>query len=164
MTNDSNSVYERHFRPHLWPRTESPLYQELLLRHVFYFLILTKICFTNLQIAICGRSGSGKSTLLLSCVGATSIRSGRVLVDDADSARVPLRPLRHRIVVLPQDPIMFSGTLRENLDPLAVHTDEEIWQSLKAVGLYEFVTAQTAGLGGFIKISSSRKAKWNTAN
>ncbi|XP_049867154.1 ATP-binding cassette sub-family C member 3 [Pectinophora gossypiella] len=98
------------------------------------------------KVAVCGRSGSGKSTLLLSCVGATTIRSGRVLIDGADASRVPLRALRHRVVVLPQEPVMFSGTLRENLDPLAVHTDEEIWASLRAVGLYEFVTAQHAGL------------------
>lgn len=99
------------------------------------------------QVAICGRSGSGKSTLLLSCVGGTTIKSGRILIDGQDVTRVPLRVLRHRVVVLPQEPIMFSGTLRENLDPLAVHTDEEIWLCLKAVGLYDFVTAQSAGLG-----------------
>lgn len=97
--------------------------------------------------AICGRSGSGKSTLILSCVGATTIRKGRVLIDGINSTKVPLRTLRHRVVVLPQEVVMFSGTLRENLDPLAVHTDEEIWQSLRAVGLFDFVHAQPAGLG-----------------
>ncbi|XP_028037616.1 ATP-binding cassette sub-family C member Sur-like isoform X1 [Bombyx mandarina] len=98
------------------------------------------------KVAICGRSGSGKSTLLMTCVGATSIAEGRVLIDGQDVSRVPLRALRHRVVVLPQEPAMFSGTLRENLDPLAVHTDEEIWHSLKVVGLYDFVSAQSAGL------------------
>ncbi|XP_072943840.1 ATP-binding cassette sub-family C member Sur [Epargyreus clarus] len=98
------------------------------------------------KVAVCGRSGSGKSTLLLSCVSATTIQSGRILIDGHDVTRVPLRALRHRIVVLPQETIMFSGTLRENLDPLAMHTDEEIWQSLRAVGLYDFVHAQPAGL------------------
>lgn len=80
-------------------------------------------------------------------MGATSISSGRLLVDEQDVTRVPLRALRHRLVLLPQEPVMFSGTLRENLDPLAVHTDEEIWRSLRAVGLYDYVTAQSAGLG-----------------
>nr|XP_026495227.1 ATP-binding cassette sub-family C member Sur [Vanessa tameamea]XP_026495229.1 ATP-binding cassette sub-family C member Sur [Vanessa tameamea] len=98
------------------------------------------------KIAICGRSGSGKSTLLLTCAGSTKIHSGRVLLDGQDIACVPLRVLRHRVVVLPQETVMFSGTLRENLDPLAVHTDEEIWQSLRAVGLFDYVTAQPAGL------------------
>lgn len=83
----------------------------------------------------------------MTCVGATSIAEGRVLIDGQDVSRVPLRALRHRVVVLPQEPAMFSGTLRENLDPLAVHTDEEIWHSLKVVGLYDFVSAQSAGLG-----------------
>ncbi|XP_041976836.1 ATP-binding cassette sub-family C member 9-like [Aricia agestis] len=98
------------------------------------------------KMAICGRSGSGKSTLLLTCVGGTTVQSGRVLIDGQDITRVPLRVLRHRVVVMPQENIIFSGTLRENLDPLGVHTDEEIWQSLKAVGLYDFVHAQPAGL------------------
>ncbi|PZC84367.1 hypothetical protein B5X24_HaOG200320 [Helicoverpa armigera] len=98
------------------------------------------------KVAICGRSGSGKSTLLLTCAGATTISSGRVLIDGEDITRVPLRALRHRVVLVPQDPAMFSGTLRENLDPLAVHTDEEIWHSLRAVGLFDFVSAQPAGL------------------
>lgn len=84
---------------------------------------------------------------MLSCVGATTISSGRILLDGEDIAQVPLRTLRHRVVVLPQDPAMFSGTLRENLDPLAVHTDEEILHCLRAVGLFDFVTAQPAGLG-----------------
>lgn len=66
-----------------------------------------------------------------------------------NSPRVPLRALRHRVVVLPQEATLFSGTLRENLDPLAVHTDEEIWQSLTAVGLHDFVHAQPAGLGKY---------------
>ena len=70
-----------------------------------------------------------------------------MLIDGEDITRVPLRALRHRVVLVPQDPAMFSGTLRENLDPLAVHTDEEIWQCLRAVGLFDFVSAQSAGLG-----------------
>ncbi|KAM3963463.1 LOW QUALITY PROTEIN: sulfonylurea receptor [Aphomia sociella] len=98
------------------------------------------------KIAICGRSGSGKSSLLLTCAGATTIQNGQLSIDEQETRRVPLRALRHRVVLLPQEPVMFSGTLRENLDPLAVHTDEEIWQSLRAVGLFEFVTAQSAGL------------------
>ncbi|XP_022119948.2 ATP-binding cassette sub-family C member Sur [Pieris rapae] len=110
------------------------------------------------KVAVCGRSGSGKSTLLLTCAGATEIHSGRVLIDGQDITRVPLKPLRHRIVVLPQENIMFSGTLRENLDPLAVHTDEEIWQCLKAVGLYDFVTAQSAGLECIV---SNRNNGWS---
>lgn len=85
----------------------------------------------------------------MTCAGATTISSGRVLIDGQDIMKVPLRALRHRVVVVPQEPAMFSGTLRENLDPLAVHTDDEIWQSLRAVGLYEFVSAQPAGLGMF---------------
>ncbi|KPJ15035.1 Canalicular multispecific organic anion transporter 2 [Papilio machaon] len=110
------------------------------------------------KLAICGRSGSGKSTLVLTCAGATPVLDGRVLVDGAEAGAVPLRALRHRVLVLPQEGALFSGTLRENLDPLAVHTDDEIWQCLKAVGLYEFVTAQSAGLE--CPVGGARGARW----
>ncbi|XP_013182103.1 PREDICTED: ATP-binding cassette sub-family C member 8 [Papilio xuthus] len=110
------------------------------------------------KLAICGRSGSGKSTLVLTCAGATPVLGGRVLVDGAEAVAVPLRALRHRVLVLPQEGALFSGTLRENLDPLAVHTDDEIWQCLKAVGLYEFVTAQSAGLE--CPVGGARGARW----
>lgn len=85
----------------------------------------------------------------MSCVGAATVCKGRILVDGADVSKVPLRVLRHRLVVLPQEATLFSGTLRENLDPLCVHTDQEIWQSLRAVGLFDFVAAQSAGLGEY---------------
>ncbi|XP_068629390.1 ATP-binding cassette sub-family C member 9 [Battus philenor] len=111
------------------------------------------------KVAICGRSGSGKSTLLLTCAGATALCGGRVLLDGADTSNMPLRALRHRVLVLPQECVLFSGTLRENLDPLAVHTDDEIWQCLKAVGLYEFVTAQSAGLE--CPVGGSRGPRWS---
>ncbi|XP_026757827.2 ATP-binding cassette sub-family C member Sur [Galleria mellonella] len=109
--------------------------------------------------AICGRSGSGKSSLLLTCAGATTIQSGRVTIDGQDVTKVPLRALRHRVVLLPQEPVMFSGTLRENLDPLAVHTDDEIWDSLRAVGLFDFVTAQPAGLECCVGAGAGRRAR-----
>ncbi|RVE50110.1 hypothetical protein evm_005316 [Chilo suppressalis] len=112
------------------------------------------------KVAICGRSGSGKSTLVLTCAGATSIRSGRLLIDEADVTQVPLRALRHRVVVLPQEATLFSGTLRENLDPLAVHTDEEIWQSIRAVGLHDFVSAQPAGLECIVRGAGNGGAGW----
>ncbi|CAH2259124.1 jg9979 [Pararge aegeria aegeria] len=136
--------------PAEWQRNGKIEFQDVSIKHRPGLApVLKNITFTvkpGQKVAICGRSGSGKSTLVLSCVGATTINSGHLLIDDQDVMRVPLRALRHRVVVLPQEAVMFSGTLRENLDPLAMHTDEEIWQSLRAVGLYDYVTAQSAGL------------------
>ncbi|CAG9096751.1 unnamed protein product [Plutella xylostella] len=113
------------------------------------------------KVAICGRSGSGKSTLLMSCVGATSISRGRVLIDGQDATLVPLRALRHRLVVLPQEATLFSTTLRENLDPLGVHTDMEIWSCLRVVGLYEFVAAQSAGLECMVASTGGGGGAWS---
>ncbi|KOB78708.1 putative ATP-binding cassette transporter sub-family C member 8 [Operophtera brumata] len=132
--------------PSGWQRNGKIQFENVSIRHEPGSLpILNNVNLTvgpGEKLAICGRSGSGKSTLLLSCVGATTISSGRILLDGEDIARVPLRTLRHRVVVLPQDPAMFSGTLRENLDPLAVHTDEEIWQCLRALHWYSRLHGQ----------------------
>ncbi|XP_030024318.1 ATP-binding cassette sub-family C member Sur isoform X2 [Manduca sexta] len=158
--------------PSEWPRNGKIVFENMSVLHEPGGVeCLHNINFTvnsGEKVAICGRSGSGKSTLLQSCVGATTISAGRVLVDGQDVTRVPLRALRHRLVTLPQEPAIFSGTLRENLDPLAVHTDEEIWHSLRAVGLYDFVTAQSAGLecsvargwsaGGVARVCGARAA------
>ncbi|CAK1552104.1 unnamed protein product [Leptosia nina] len=144
-----------------WQRNGKIEFQDVSVQHQpDASVILKDVNFTveaGQKVAICGRSGSGKSTLLLTCAGATTINQGRVLIDGQDIMEVPLKPLRHRIVVLPQDTMVFSGTLRENLDPLAVHTDEEIWQCLKAVGLYDFASAQTAGLECLV---SNRNGGW----
>ena len=75
--------------------------------------------------ALLGRTGSGKSTLALALLATTSPEQGRILLDDVDLNKVDKQSLRQRITFLAQDPILFPGPLRANLDPLEAHTDEE---------------------------------------
>lgn len=65
--------------------------------------------------------------------------SGRILIDGIDIATIGLHQLRSRITIIPQDPVLFSGSLRMNLDPFGVYTDEEIWRSLEHAHLKSFV-------------------------
>ena len=75
--------------------------------------------------AVLGRTGSGKSTLALAMLATILPTSGRILVDNIDLAEVDKQLLRTRVTFLAQDPVLFPGTMRENLDPIKDHTDEE---------------------------------------
>jgi len=92
------------------------------------------------KVGIVGRTGAGKSTISLAlfrlldeCV------EGRVLIDGVDIRELGLHDLRTRLTIIPQDPVMFCGPLRLNLDPFGGHTDAELWSVLEKASLGEFV-------------------------
>ena len=91
------------------------------------------------RIAIVGRTGAGKSTILNILFRLIEPSSGEIIIDNINIAELGLADLRSRLAIVPQDPILFSGTLRFNLDPLNEHTDDEIWQSLERVHMKDVV-------------------------
>ncbi|KAJ3124334.1 hypothetical protein HK100_011273 [Physocladia obscura] len=89
------------------------------------------------KIGVVGRTGAGKSTLTLAFFRILNQFEGSIVIDGVDIAKIGLRDLRNRLTIIPQDPVLFEGTLRFNLDPLAAYTDQVIWDAVKAVGLIE---------------------------
>nr|XP_009486161.1 PREDICTED: multidrug resistance-associated protein 7 [Pelecanus crispus] len=97
------------------------------------------------KLGIVGRTGSGKSTLFLALFRMLELKSGRILLDGVDSQLVGLEELRSRLAIIPQDPFLFSGSIRENLDPQGKRTDAELHEVLEQCHLWDAVT-QMGGL------------------
>lgn len=101
-------------------------------------VVLRKLSFTvdpGHKIGIVGRTGAGKSTISMVLTRIVELMSGKIEIDGVDISKIDLDALRSQITMIPQDPVMFLGTLRYNLDPFDEHTDEHITNLIKKAGL-----------------------------
>ncbi|KAI6235875.1 hypothetical protein M3Y95_00097800 [Aphelenchoides besseyi] len=107
------------------------------------------------KFAVCGRTGSGKTSLTLALFRLLQPTAGRILIDGIDVQEIKLHDLRSRISCIGQDAVLFSGSLRFNLDPFYAHSDDQIWTALEDVHMKSFVNSLPDGLMHLISESGS---------
>ncbi|KAI8893302.1 P-loop containing nucleoside triphosphate hydrolase protein [Globomyces pollinis-pini] len=104
--------------------------------------VLKNVSFTidsKEKVGIVGRTGAGKSTLSMAFFRILPFVNGTIIIDDIDISKLGLHDLRSKLTIIPQDPILFEGTLRSNLDPLDEHSDSKIWDALKHTHVLESI-------------------------
>ncbi|KAJ7759637.1 P-loop containing nucleoside triphosphate hydrolase protein [Mycena metata] len=130
-----------------WPSTGSLTFSDFSMKYREDLpLALKNLSFGlqgGLKIGICGRTGSGKSSTVLALFRGIDqhLITGKILIDGVDISTVPVHHVRESMSIVTQDPFLWHGSIRENLDVANERTDSEIWEILKLVEMYEAVSA-----------------------
>ena len=98
------------------------------------------------KIGVVGRTGAGKSTITLSLFRIIEAAAGNIIIDGVNISEIGLHELRKKLTIIPQDPVLFSGTMRFNLDPFNEKSDQELWTCLEHAHLKDFVKSLDQGL------------------
>jgi len=140
--------------PAEWPRAGAIEFNNVQVRYRPDLPLVLKGVNVRIQprekIGLCGRTGSGKSTITLALFRLVELAGGSLLIDGVDISQIGLFDLRSKLSIVPQDPVLFSGSVRFNLDPFGEHDDARIWNALEGAHLKEFVMALEGGLSAEI--------------
>ncbi|RZC51567.1 hypothetical protein C5167_019999 [Papaver somniferum] len=127
-------VVEAHRPASNWPSRGEVTVHKLKIRYAPHLpLILDGVTCTfrgGMKTGIVGRTGSGKSTLVQALFRILEASAGKILIDGVDISTIGLHDLRSKLSIIPQDPTMFEGNVRSNLDPLEEYSDDQIWEAL----------------------------------
>ncbi|CAE6434162.1 unnamed protein product [Rhizoctonia solani] len=141
-----------------WPRNGDIEFKDYCMRYRPELPLVLKNLTMNIRsgenIGVVGRTGAGKSSLFLSLLRILEPTSGTIYIDGVDITKIGLHDLRRAISIIPQEPQLFEGTIRENVDPTDEYDDNKIWVALEHAHLKEYVLAQ-GGLDAIVKEGGS---------
>ena len=144
--------------PPSWPSAGQIQFQSLSMRYSPEKPYVLKNITIEIQpgdkIGIVGRTGAGKSSLISTLFRLYDFE-GTIYIDGVNTKLIPLSTLRTKIAVIPQDPVLFAGTIRTNLDPLEEFTDNQLWSCLEEVNLKTTISNLPSGLDSSILESGS---------
>ncbi|XP_047948390.1 ABC transporter C family member 2-like [Salvia hispanica] len=133
-----------------WPSAGSIRFEDVVLRYRPELPpVLHGISFSispSDKVGIVGRTGAGKSSMLNALFRMVEVEKGRILIDDYDVSKFGLLDLRKVLGIIPQSPVLFSGTVRFNLDPFNEHNDADLWESLERAHLKDVIRRNPLGL------------------
>lgn len=89
------------------------------------------------KVGICGRTGAGKSSIMMTLYRLNELNKGNITIDGLDISTLGLHELRSKLLIIPQDPVLFQGSIRSNLDPFSEYPDDLLWDSLRRSGLID---------------------------
>ena len=149
--NEQEDEWVKEVRPDAdWPRNGEIEFEDYSTRYRERTkLILKDLNFkvdSTEKVGIVGRTGAGKSTITLSLFRIIEPVNGRILIDNVDISRIGLHDLRSKLSIIPQDAVLFTGSIRFNLDPFDKHSDDEIYESLEHAHLIDFVNTLEDGI------------------
>ncbi len=138
-----------------WPEQGEVVFDSVQIRYASHLPpVLKGMSFripAGSRVGIIGRTGSGKSTLLQALYRCMEVEAGEIRIDGVNIASIPLERLRRSMAIIPQDPTLFMGTLRANLDRYQEHSDEEVWKALEKANLATLVKNLPGGLSTSVK-------------
>ena len=133
-----------------WPEHGAVTFNQYAMRYREGLDLVIKGISCNIKggekIGIVGRTGAGKSSLTMAMFRLCEPAEGGMVIDNKDTSKLGLHDLRPKITIIPQEPVLFSGSLRMNLDPFNIYSDEQIWSSLKLSHLHDFVSSLADGI------------------
>ncbi|XP_038053890.1 ATP-binding cassette sub-family C member 9-like isoform X2 [Patiria miniata] len=146
----ANELYDGTDPPPDWPDKGQVTFSNVSLRYAQELPVVVEGVDVEFQpgekVALCGQTGSGKTSLALSLFRILEICQGQILIDGIDITTVPVEVLRQALSIIPQDPELFTGTIRRNLDPEGRSSDIELWVSLEIAQLKHVVSGLQKGL------------------
>ncbi|XP_050370619.1 ABC transporter C family member 12-like [Argentina anserina] len=150
LPSEAPAVIESNRPPHGWPSSGSIKFEDVVLRYrpglppVLHGLSF-KVSASE-KLGIVGRTGAGKSSMINALFRIVEIEKGSILIDGCDVGKFGLADLRKVLSIIPQSPVLFSGTVRFNLDPFSEHNDADLWEALERAHLKEVIRRNSFGL------------------